>query len=278
MSAGLMKAASADDPLVCVRSHFWNFNAVGLAGDGACVVDPGIDPDEIALLRDGGAFAFQERIHEPGSQVVMPRQAAQKSPHSQERILASKQWLDERLDVDDPQFSYPRADQVFEDSKRLTCAGLEVELLFVPGHSDCTSVVWIPELSTLLTADYLVEPGLPYCRWQAGPFERALDTLIDLVERESVQRVIPSHNDWIEGNEAILAALRTEQEYFALLRDAVRSACESGLAREQCEREGVKAVRSWRAERGQDVGKRERQDLDNVRRLTDEEHPSAQQA
>ena len=48
----LLLVGDEADPLVVVRSHFWNFNAVGLYhGDQACVIDPGIEPRDIDALR-----------------------------------------------------------------------------------------------------------------------------------------------------------------------------------------------------------------------------------
>lgn len=284
MSTRILRRATADDPLVCIRSRFWNFNSVGLAHDGdALVVDPGIDPLEIDLLRDelGGPVRHVVLTHShhdhirgwqrfPGARVVMQRVAAEKGDEARARILAAKQRIDEHLEVLDPDFSYPRADLVFDDELRLEAAGHELRLVFLPGHSDCTSLVWIPALGTLCSADYLVEPGLPYCRWEARAFEQALEQLAAFCEREDVRRIVPSHNDWIEGPAAIAAALERERTYFQLLRSTLRDALERGDPRARAERQAVQAVRAWR---GRDLGKRARQDEDNARRVALEECP-----
>lgn len=276
------------DPVVLVRSRFWAFHAIGVAGDGeACVVDPGIYPDEIeALSREvrsrGGADRAVTHVvlthshHDhirgwmrfPGARVVLPSAAAAKGEGPRQRILAAKLRIDERLSISDPGFRYPVADVTFEDRATLDVGGVPVELRFLPGHSDCTSVVWLPSVATLCTADYLVSPGLPYCRWRAAEFEAALETLRGWVVGEGVERVIPSHHDVLLGRDAILRALDAERDYFLALREAVRGGLAAGLDGETCIRE---AARAMAARRGRSLGPRERQDADNARRVLAEE-------
>jgi len=275
-----------EDGLRCVRSGFWGFNSIGLVHGGeALVVDPGLTPGEIDTLAGSldapvGQVVLTHSHHDHirgwqrfrGASVVMPRVAADKRPEARKRILAAKQWLDGRLEVEDPDFAYPAADRTFEKSSSLHVGELGVELRFLPGHSDCTSIVWIPELRTVLSADYLVEPGLPYCRWRAREFEEACATLQAFCEENDVQRVVPSHNDWLHGGDSIRAAIGRERRYFELLRAAICEARDEGLPREQAEKLGVAAVRGWRSAEGQDVGRRERQDDDNAGRVAEEEY------
>lgn len=277
-----------EDPLVVVRSRFWNFNAIGLFdGDEACVVDPGIYPDEIAALdRAVRATAGGDRTvthvvvthshHDhirgwqrfPGARVVCPRVAAEKPEAPRERILATKRTIDAQLAIDDPGFTYPHADVVFDECATFLIGSREVQARFVPGHSNCTSVVLIPSLRTLCTADYLVSPGLPYCRWQARAFEEAMHTIARWCEKEGVERIVPAHNDVIVGREAIARAIRQELDYFTFLRDRLRDAIDAGETREGCARTAARALRE---RRGVDLGKKAHQDLDNARRVLEEE-------
>lgn len=277
-----------DDPLVVVRSRFWRFNAIGFFdGDEACVVDPGIYPDEIAALGHAvrSAAGGDRRVthvvvthshHDhirgwmrfPGARVVCPRVAAEKPETARARIMASKRTVDTQLRIDDPGFTYPRADVVFDDRASVSVGGRDVEARFVPGHSNCTSVVLIPSLRTLCTADYLVSPGLPYCRWQARDFEQAMRTIARWCEEEGIERILPAHNDPITGREAIARAIREELDYFTFLRGRVRSAMAAGETRESCARIAARALRE---RRGVDLGRKELQDLDNARRVLEEE-------
>ncbi|MEE8467892.1 MAG: MBL fold metallo-hydrolase [Planctomycetota bacterium] len=284
----LLLGGDTADPLVVVRSHFWNFNAVGLyRGDQACVIDPGIEPADIEALgtallgnRGGGrsvthvvlTHSHHDHIRGwmrfPGARVIMPAVVAAKAETARERILATKRKIDDHLGIHDPDFRYPQADLTFDDRLAFEVGGLDIELRFLPGHSDCICVVCIPELRTLLTADYLVSPGLPYCRWRAREFEAAIATLRSWVVEEGFERVVPAHNEPIVGREHLLEALDAERDYFLHLRAEVRAAIERGLDDEGCARE---AARQAARRRGVDLGGRARQDLDNARRVLTEE-------
>lgn len=286
----LLVEGTPDDPLVVVRSRLWRFNAIGLfSGDEAVVIDPGIDPDEIAELEERVRTAHREgpprrvtRVvithshhdHIRGwarfgdAEVVMPRVAAEKGAKARERILAAKARIDRHLEVDDPGFAYPEADTVFDGRLTVSCGELELVLEFLPGHSDCTSVVWIPALATLCTADYLVSPGLPYCRWRAAEFERALATMARRVDERGIERVVPAHRDLHVGREAVQAALARDEEYMRVLREAVRAGLAEGVGSERAARRAARTMEEWR---GEDVGKRGRQDLDNAQRVAAEE-------
>ncbi len=294
----LLWEGAENDPVVVVRSSFWGYNSIGLfAGDRACVIDPGIYPEDIELLNGrvteprgrrapaGRARAGRRTVTDvvithshhdhirgwmafPGARVILPRVAADKTPSARDRILAAKSVIDQKLEIDDPKFRYPDADVVFDDTYTFDLHGLEIELRFLPGHSNCTSVVWLPSLRTLCTADYLVSPGLPYCRWEARAFESALETIEGWVRDEGVQRILPSHYAPLLGKPMILAALSSEREYFQVLRQLVRTARAQGLDDEACV---LRAASAMDARRPQSAGPRARQDLDNARRVLVEE-------
>ncbi len=280
----------AGDPVVVVRSRLWQFNAIGLwSDDEALVIDPGIDPDEIALLRErvslAGGARERRRIttvivthshHDhirgwqqfPGAEVILPRPAAEKDSRARARILAAKARIDERLGVSDPDFAYPKATRVFDQRLELTLGKLDIELHFLPGHSNCTSVVWIPSLSTLCSADYLVSPGLPYCRHEATLFEEALARLDQWREAWDIQRILPAHRELHVGREAVQRAIQRDRECMRLLRAEVRRALAEGATPDAAARSAARAAANWR---GEDLGPRARQDLDNARRIVKEQ-------
>jgi len=288
-AAHFLLEGNPDDPLVVLRSATWAYNSIGLFdGDQACVVDSGLSTTEVHTLRhqlaSGSATHAQRRFshvllthahHDhmrgwmefPGSTVSFPRVAAEKEALPRKRILAAKAKFDERLEDSTPGFRYPEADITFDEVLHLQVGELEIEQRFLPGHSNCTSVVLIPALKTLLSADYLVTPGMPYCRWQAREFERAIETLRTWTLEEGLERIVPAHQSILVGQDAILEALDEERDYMRALRQTVR-----GLVADGCETEsGVRrAARSMVERRGSDLGGR-RQDLDNARRIWIEE-------
>ncbi|MFT4649521.1 MAG: glyoxylase-like metal-dependent hydrolase (beta-lactamase superfamily II) [Planctomycetota bacterium] len=294
----LLLPGTARDPLVVVRSGFWNFNGIGLFdGNEALVVDPSIFPEDIALLGSavatrGGTLkprpvkhvilthSHHDHIrgwqHFPGAQITTPQPVADKNALARERIVAAKTAIDDSLGIKDPNFTYPNADsvanlQTFEQQTTLHVGQLEVQIHLLLGHSNCCSVVWIPEHKTLLTGDYLVSPGIPYCRWQARDFETALVWLREFTVQRDVQRVIPAHNAIIASNAEILSAIGLEIDYFHHLRATCEDLHSSGLPTEKVISQAAKAIIPFREARSKTTTRAaRRQDRDNAERILKE--------
>ncbi len=281
----LIDTPVGESGLVVQRCDLWGYNAIGIvSGDAAVAVDPGITPEGIATFRAaleaGGArrvthvvLTHSHHDHIRGwnafgdAVVVAPSVVAAKKDGPRARILAGKSKVDERMGVSDEDFVYPVVDRTFEEQMTLQVGTLTLELRSLPGHSDCTSIVLVPELKALLSADYLVSPGLPYCRWEAAPFERANGTLKDLIVEFGIERVVPAHNDLLESQDAALAAIEEELSYFRFLRQEVERQLEHNLPTDKL----LRACGAAMAERrGVDLGPKARQDADNARRVLKE--------
>ena len=153
----------------------------------------------------------------------------------------------------------------FDDTHDLRVGAQDLRLFFLPGHSNCTSVAVAPGLGAVLTADYLVHPGLPYCRWEAAPFEAALARLQGLVREHDLDRAVPAHQGLHDGREEVDAAIAADLDYFAFLREEVaRRAAEEGASDDAVARAAAAAMAE---RRGHDVGPVARQDLDNAKRV-----------
>lgn len=277
----LREVPPGGEGLVVLRCDHWGYNSIGVvSGDEACVVDPGLTPREVAAmgdaLRAGGrrvttvllTHSHHDHIRGwdafPGARVIAPAAVRDKEEEPRARILAGKARFDERLEDPAPGFRYPQVDHAFEVETTFRVGRLEVEARYLPGHSNCTSVALVPALGALLTADYLVAPGLPYCRWEVAPFERAQEELLELVRSRDVEIVVPAHNDLIEGRAAIEEALRTELDYFAELRRVVGEHLACGLGKDAL----IRSCTAHMGERrGADLGPLARQDADNARRV-----------
>lgn len=273
------------DGLVVQRCALWGYNAIGVvSGDEAIAVDPGITPDEIAAFRAALEAGGKRRVTQvvlthshhdhirgwnafPGAEIVAPLAVAAKPEGSQRRILAGKAKVDERMGVSDASFTYPNVSRTFEAACTLRVGELTVELRSLPGHSDCTSIAIVPELKSLLSADYLVSPGLPYCRWEAAPFERANEKLRDLIIEFDVERVVPAHNDPFESRDEALHAIEEELSYFRFLREEVLRQRTPGTSADKILRACAAAMGQ---RRGEDLGPKARQDADNARRVLKE--------
>ena len=277
--------------LVIQRCELWRYNAIALVSRGeAVVVDPGITPDEITALREylGGAGATVTHVvlthshHDhirgwmafPGARIVMPRVGADKPATARARILAGKDALDQKLGIQDPDFVYPEVDVRVDDRFAFTFGDLTVEVRALPGHSNCTTVVLVHELATLLSADYVVHPGLPYCRFEAAAFEEAHRRMRAWTLAGEVRRIVPGHEGILGGREDILAAIDLELEYFEVLRQNLRARLAAGEAGDVAAHAAAKSMATWRAARlGDDVGRRGVQDFDNAQRVLAELAP-----
>ncbi|MFT5731778.1 MAG: glyoxylase-like metal-dependent hydrolase (beta-lactamase superfamily II) [Planctomycetota bacterium] len=278
----LLDTPMGEDGLVVQRCSLWGYNAIGVvSGDEAVAIDPGITPEEIATFRAALTANGARRVthvvlthshHDhirgwnafEGATIVAPTAVAEKPENSRSRILAGKSKVDERMGVSDADFRYPRVDQTFDEAHQIRVGSMTLDLRSLPGHSDCSSIVIVPELKAILSADYLVSPGLPYCRWEAAPFERANERLRELIQEFEIERVIPAHNDLLHSQAAALSAIEEELSYFQFLRAEVKRQLDLNLSTDKL----LRACAAAMAERrGVDLGPKARQDADNARRV-----------
>lgn len=286
----VLHAGTPDDPLAVVRSSTWNYNSIGLwSGDEAVLVDPGLSPAELALTASRATTAFRGAAparkvthlvlthahHDhlrgarafPGARVWMPRVAARKGADARARILAAGDQLGSRLRGEPAPLQWPAVDEEFEDRATLRFGDEgQAELLFLPGHSNCTSVVWLPASRTLLSADYLVTPGVPFCRHEARLFEQALERLEALAEELPIERVVPAHGDLLLGPEAVRTAIALDLEVFRAMRR-----CAEGLGTPHPEDAKQRLVAAATAARGFEAGYLFAQDEDNAERVLREQ-------
>lgn len=274
-----------DDPFLVLQSPFWSYNSIALAsGEEVCVFDPGGRPEDVASLAEAACADGRRVTHVvvthshhdhirawdafPGAKVWLPAAAAHKAEELKLRDLSLVEVIDERMGLRGRTPRFPTGEGVFEERASFRLGDHEVDLRFVPGHSLCTSVAFVPTARALVSADYLVSPGLPYCRWRPREFERAVARLRELCLELGIERVLPAHNDLIEGREAVLAALDEERDYFHYLREVVRELLAEGLDGPTATR---RAALRMRERRTSGAGVRERQDGDNARRVVAEE-------
>ena len=247
-----------------VRSSTWNYNSIGLwSGDEVVLVDPGLAPAELSMTAAramvAGRMDAPRRIahlvlthahHDhvrgahafPGARVWMPTIAARKPDAARARILAAGDRLSERLAGSPAPLAWPTVDEEFDETARVTFGDdATLELWFLPGHSNCTSVVWVPASRTLLSADYLVSPGVPFCRHEALLFEQALERLLALTGSLPIERVVPAHGDLLVGTEAVRAAIELDLTTFRAMRAAADCASTAALVAAASEARGFEA-------------------------------------
>lgn len=255
-------------------SRLWHFHAHAVvAGTDAALVDPGIFPDELdALAKDlesrraRVAIVFLTHSHHDhirgwqrftGARVAAPKAVAEKDESARARILAAKEAIDKKFGASDPGFAYPKADLLLESPSALPLGDCEILFRMNPGHSNCSSTLIVPKERALFSGDYLVSPGMPYCRWRVDEFQQALERLRGWVSEFGVETIYPAHNEPIAGRAAIEAALAAERNYFERLLEIVEKLDAPDRPEEEIAKLAAQAIRP---------GKLWEQDRDNAKR------------
>jgi len=283
--ASWLSLPSIGNRVLVLQSDFWNYNSVAIVdGDQALLFDPGVRPAEIESIglaaRDGDRRRVSDLVvthshHDhirgwhryPEATVWMPAAVERKGDAAKKRDLAFKASIDRRFGIEDAGYTFPVADRSFEEEASVQVGSLTVELHHLPGHSACSSIAIVPELRTLISSDYLVSPGLPYCRWLPEAFDAAVQRLGEMCRTHEIETVIPGHNAVIQGHAAVLAALEEERTYFAFLRECASSLLTAG---HDAKDTAHLATQAMRERRGRKLDGRERQDGDNARRVVAE--------
>lgn len=255
-------------------SRLWHFHGHAILADGeAALVDPGVFPEEIdAIATDlerrkaRPALVLITHSHHdhirgwnrfPGARVAGPKAVAEKDAAARARILAAKQAVDRKFGAEETEFRYPELDLVLEEPATLSLGSTEILFRMNPGHSNCSSTLIVPAQRALFSGDYLVSPGMPYCRWRIDRFEEALHRLRGWVQEFAIETVYPAHNPPIAGRGSIEAALDAELAYFGRLREIVAALETSGESEDEIAKLAASALRP---------GKLWEQDRDNAKR------------
>jgi len=115
-------------------------------------------------------------------------------------------------------------DHLLADGDRVTAAGLELEVLHVPGHCPDLVVYWHAPSGTLFSGDHLLPDITPVCMLDVPDREgdERVHTLtqfhrsIDRVEPLKVKLVLPSHGEPLPGHRRLIASYRLHTEQRAL--------------------------------------------------------------
>jgi glyoxylase-like metal-dependent hydrolase (beta-lactamase superfamily II) len=227
------------------QSRFWQTNAgLWLDGGQACLIDPGVYPDEIAALARfvAGQGAMSRTIvltHSHWDHILGPEQfpEAQVVAHTafstcvlgSEGLAWVARWEAQEGIARSRPFVAPQPDVSFEDEMTLAVGGLSLQLIHAPGHTADQAVVYHPESATLWAADMLSDLEPPYLSYSLAAYERTLARLAEL----EVRLLVPGHGSSAAGPEQIRARLSEDVTYLAELRDRVGPAVRGGKTAEE---------------------------------------------
>jgi hydroxyacylglutathione hydrolase len=244
--------------LVTVPSRYLHYNAGAFVSDGeACLVDPGIAPDEIAALTAMLGDAAIRCIvlthsdwdhvlgpeHLPGTTIVAHARFGDGVDRTGIRAVLEQFEAHAGISRERP-FEPPVPDETFEDETTLHVGVLELRLAHAPGHSPNMLTIYEPEGATLWAADLLSDVELPSVIHDLASYERTLARLAEL----EIRVLVPGHGTRTDDAAEITRRLDEDRRYLAQLREVVSASVEAGRSLE----EAVAATASMTLRRSED--------------------------
>jgi glyoxylase-like metal-dependent hydrolase (beta-lactamase superfamily II) len=222
------------------QSRFGQTNAgLWLSRGQACLIDPGVYPDEIA---DWDRFVTGQGVmsrtivithshwdhilgpeRTPGARVVAHAAFSTCVLGKEGQVWVERWEAREGLTRARP-FVAPQPDVAFEDEMTLDVGDLSLQLIHAPGHAADQLVVYHAESATLWAADMLSDLEPPYLAHSLVAYERTLARLAEL----EVRLLVPGHGSLATDAGQIGARLSEDAAYLAELRDRVGRAVRDG--------------------------------------------------
>ncbi|MCG8352414.1 MAG: MBL fold metallo-hydrolase [Chloroflexales bacterium] len=227
------------------RSLHYNSGAIVSAGQ-ACLIDPGLHPDEIAalaaLIVDQGAVlqtivlthSHWDHIlgpeHLPSARIVTqvnyPAVVQRYAAGISQMVV---QWEQKcQLQREQP-FVIPMPDETFTEITTLQIGDLACQLAAAPGHATDQLMLCHPESGVLWAADILSDIEIPFVSDSLAAYERTLAKLSNW----NIRILVPGHGAATSDPNEIKSRIVRDRAYLAELRAHVEQALRDDLTIEQ---------------------------------------------
>ena len=213
----------------------------------ACLIDPGLLPDEIeaiaAFVETHGAVPTTVVItHCHWDHVLGPERlptvrvvahgeyvrqvAASQGRRTQRQVEA---WEAERKIARAEPFRLPQADVTFDDTLDLRVGDHEWALIHAPGHAPDHLMLFEPKDGVLWVADMLSDLEIPYICQSLVAYRQTLAKLAAL----DIRLLVPAHGNATENRPEIRERINRNAAYLDELADRVERAVRGGRTPEE---------------------------------------------
>ena len=211
--------------------------------DGVLLIDPGILPREIGMIRwyvdqgekpakflvythhhwdhilGGQAFPSARRLAHRRFREALERN----SPFDEIRRFDDEYYIER-----DPPFEFLPPHELVEDGWNGDLGDVTFTLIHLPGHAPDMLGVHIPAERTLFAADMLSDVELPMIEGDAYDYLASLRKLDALVASGQVETLVPGHGHVTRGAEAIHARIAEDGAYIERLQTVINARLNEG--------------------------------------------------
>jgi len=229
------------DPNITIfqSALFQTNSTVVQTDDTILVVDPAWLPDEVLAIRQYVdsirkdrslclIFTHSDYDHIMGYRAftadkVFISKAMAENPRKQE-ILEQALEFDEKYYIERPYpIEYPEGDfLVYRDGVQYRQGQTKMTFYLTPGHTEDSMMVIIWQLGLCIAGDYLCNVEFPFIYHSSVEYERTLEKLPRIHDRNWFTRLVPGHgepalsiNDWLQRRTESLAYIYALRESIA---------------------------------------------------------------
>lgn len=222
------------------RAMAYNTGVI-LNADHACLIDPGLYPDELATLAhfvqaQGAMVGTIVLTHShwdhilgvqdfPTAEVLTQAQYLTLVRQYETELLHEVQhWYAQTSPVRAHLFRIPLPARTFEQTMSLTVGTLTWQLLHMPGHAADQCMLYHADTGTLWAADMLSDEEIPFVSDRLSAYEQSLQQVAAL----PVYALVPGHGTATTDPGDIQARLAADRAYLTNLHTTVDQAIRAG--------------------------------------------------
>jgi glyoxylase-like metal-dependent hydrolase (beta-lactamase superfamily II) len=215
-------------------------------GSEACLIDPGLYPDEIEdvrrLVGEKGArpavivltHSHWDHIvgpeHFPGVKVIAQSAYVDFTrEHAIELVKPLAAWEAHVGLKREKAFVIPQPDEVFEEEMEIRVGAETLTLRHVPGHAADQLAVRHMGSGAVWVSDILSDVEIPFVSDNLGAYERTLE----MVSGWEIRALVPGHGAWTTDRDEIRKRIEQDRGYLAEIRKKVERALREGRTMEE---------------------------------------------